>query len=303
MLEQRSSNEFTSYLVNGKKKNTWKYAIFSGLTVGATFAYAENTVISDNKTIVNEVANTLSSGEEVRSTQDETNIYQITSGPVLSVNITTKDVVLKQEIPKEIEYVANSAMYEDETKVVQEGQDGLKEMVVQIEAADGVEISRELLQEYVVVEVKNQIIEYGTKAPIVNTQLAPQTTQTQSTTFAHPLNGVGYISSSYGSRWGSFHNGIDIAAGAGTPIYAAAAGTVTYSGYMGTYGYLVIIDHGNGYETYYAHASALYAKVGQYVTQGQSIAAVGSTGNSTGNHLHFEIRENGQCINPYSYIY
>jgi murein DD-endopeptidase MepM/ murein hydrolase activator NlpD len=99
------------------------------------------------------------------------------------------------------------------------------------------------------------------------------------------------------------HTGLDIAAKKGTPIAATASGTVIYSGYQGTFGYLVKISHGNGIETYYAHCSALYAKVGQQVNQGDIIAAVGSTGNSTGPHLHLEVRINGVAYNPQNYVY
>lgn len=99
------------------------------------------------------------------------------------------------------------------------------------------------------------------------------------------------------------HKGMDIAAPYGTKILAAAGGKVTYSGWMGGYGNLIIITHENGIQTYYGHASKLYASVGDKVNAGDTIAAVGSTGNSTGNHLHFEIRKNGTQINPQKYIY
>lgn len=99
------------------------------------------------------------------------------------------------------------------------------------------------------------------------------------------------------------HKGIDIGAAGGTPIYAAAGGTITYSGWESGYGNLVIIDHGNGVETYYGHCSKLYVSKGQKVNAGDKIAAVGSTGNSTGNHLHFEIRLNGAQVNPQKYVY
>ena len=99
------------------------------------------------------------------------------------------------------------------------------------------------------------------------------------------------------------HKGIDIGAAGGTPIYAAAGGTITYSGWESGYGYLVIIDHGNDVETYYGHCSKLYVSKGQQVNAGDKIAAVGSTGNSTGNHLHFEIRLNGAQVNPQKYVY
>lgn len=113
------------------------------------------------------------------------------------------------------------------------------------------------------------------------------------------------------SRFGSFesirssaHLGIDIGSPNGTPIKAAADGVVTFAGYTtGGYGNLVVISHGNGIETYYGHASKIYVSKGQTVSSGDVIAAVGSTGRSTGNHLHFEIRKNGNQINPEKYVY
>ena len=88
----------------------------------------------------------------------------------------------------------------------------------------------------------------------------------------------------------------------GTPVYAADGGTVTYSGWMGGYGYLVEINHGNGYVTRYGHNSSLTVSVGDHVYKGQQIARVGSTGNSTGNHCHFEVRYNGVARNPLNYL-
>lgn len=99
------------------------------------------------------------------------------------------------------------------------------------------------------------------------------------------------------------HMGMDIAAPNGTDIKAAADGTITYAGWMSGYGNLVIISHTNGIQTYYGHCSKLYVSKGEEVTAGDVIAAVGSTGNSTGNHLHFEIRKNGVQINPQKYLY
>ena len=117
-----------------------------------------------------------------------------------------------------------------------------------------------------------------------------------------PVSGT--ISSRYGTRWGSVHKGLDIAAPKGTPVKAAAAGTVTQAGWnSGGYGYLVVISHGNGVETYYGHNSAIAVTKGETVSAGEVISYVGSTGQSTGNHLHFEIRVNGQAQNPQNYLY
>ena len=120
----------------------------------------------------------------------------------------------------------------------------------------------------------------------------------------HPVSGI--ISSRFGVRSSirsSAHTGLDIATSSGTPIAAAAAGTVTFSGWKGSYGNLLVITHDNGVQTYYGHCSALYASVGQTVSQGETVAAVGSTGNSTGAHLHLEVRVNGVAYNPQNYLY
>lgn len=117
---------------------------------------------------------------------------------------------------------------------------------------------------------------------------------------------TGTISSRYGvsSRIRvSTHTGLDIAAASGTPIKVVSGGTVTFAGWSGSYGYLVKVSHGNGVETWYAHTSKMYVSVGQSVVAGDVIAAVGSTGNSTGPHLHLEIRINGKTVNPQNYIY
>lgn len=119
-----------------------------------------------------------------------------------------------------------------------------------------------------------------------------------------PISGT--ISSRYGvsSRIRkSTHTGLDIAALTGTPIKVVASGAVTCASYNGSYGNLVKVNHGNGVETWYAHTSKMYVSVGQKVEAGEIIAAVGSTGNSTGAHLHLEIRVNGNHINPQNYLY
>ena len=123
-------------------------------------------------------------------------------------------------------------------------------------------------------------------------------------TLIRPISGV--ISSRFGagsSMRKSSHTGLDIAASTGTPIAAAASGTVTFSGSKGSYGNMLVITHGNGIQTYYAHCNALYVTTGTQVSQGQIIGEVGSTGNSTGPHLHLEVRVNGIAYNPQNYVY
>ena len=117
---------------------------------------------------------------------------------------------------------------------------------------------------------------------------------------------TGTISSRYGVSSKirvSTHTGLDIAATTGTPIKVVADGTITLAAYSGSYGYLVKVDHGNGVETWYGHTSKMLVKEGQAVKAGDTIALVGSTGNSTGPHLHFEVRINGEHVNPQKYLY
>lgn len=118
--------------------------------------------------------------------------------------------------------------------------------------------------------------------------------------FIWPCSGP--MTSPFGWRWGRMHEGIDIGCGYGAPAYASAAGTVIVAGWFGGYGNLVVIDHGNGISTAYGHNSSVSVSVGQSVSQGQVIAAIGSTGNSTGPHSHFEVRVNGSPVDPLGYL-
>lgn len=127
-------------------------------------------------------------------------------------------------------------------------------------------------------------------------------------TFTHPCPGYTYISSEFGYREqpiagaSTNHKGMDFAAPAGTPIYAAASGTVTSASYSGNAGNMIVINHGNGLQTYYMHCNSMYVRAGQTVSKGQNIGAVGSTGNSSGPHLHFQVMQNGTPVNPRNYL-
>ena len=117
--------------------------------------------------------------------------------------------------------------------------------------------------------------------------------------FAQPTQGV--LTSEFGFRWGRQHNGIDIGNDTGTEILAADSGRVVYAGWTEGYGNYVLIDHGNGFETAYAHCDELAVAEGDCVMQGEKIAYMGSTGNSTGPHLHFEIKRDGIFQDPMEY--
>lgn len=161
-------------------------------------------------------------------------------------------------------------------------------------------------------ETKNTV-ELASAMKVAETELDKKV-QEQEKIKAATLDGIYFsvkpVTGNITSRFGAnesirdhTHKGMDIAAPNGTKIMAAADGEVTYSGWMGGYGNLIIISHGNGIQTYYGHCSKLYALEGEKVKAGDTIAAVGSTGYSTGNHLHFEIRKNGTQINPQKYLY
>lgn len=124
----------------------------------------------------------------------------------------------------------------------------------------------------------------------------------QKAPFALPLKSAFRFTSGYGQRWGRMHEGTDFAASYGTPIYATADGVVIHAGWQSGYGKLVKIQHEFGIETRYAHQSEIRVKVGQRVSRGEQIGAMGSTGRSTGTHLHYEVRVGGQAVNPMTYI-
>lgn len=178
------------------------------------------------------------------------------------------------------------------------------------------EIVAEANDEKLTITEKNteNIEEVNTTTLDVAKSTVMKTEETTEETSIANINGVkiasvpvtGVVSSRYGSVSSlrvSTHTGLDIAAPYGTAIKAVADGTVTFAAYSGSYGYLVKIDHGNGVETWYGHTSKMYVKAGEKVNAGDTIAAVGSTGNSTGNHLHLEIRINGKHVNPQKYLY
>lgn len=151
---------------------------------------------------------------------------------------------------------------------------------------------------------KKEVAKYDTKGN-VNTSLTTSGGKANiGISLIRPVSGT--ITSRFGVRSNirkSAHTGLDIATSSGTPIVAAASGTVTFSGYKGSYGNMIVITHANGIQTYYGHCSKLYVAAGTQVSQGQTIAAVGSTGNSTGPHLHLEVRVNGVAYNPQNYVY
>ena len=203
--------------------------------------------------------------------------------------------IYEKKAAQEIEF--DKIVEEDETKlkgeriVKQEGANGKKEVSYLITEENGVRTELVPTAEEIIVEPQDYVVVIGTKViPSVGTG-----------TFAWPANG-GYISSQMGHRWGRYHYGIDIARPSNYTIKASDNGVVKTAGKHSTYGNYVVIDHNNGYESLYAHLSKIDVTVGQVVEQGSAIGVMGSTGRSTGTHLHFEIHKNGAEVNPLAYL-
>ena len=214
--------------------------------------------------------------------------------PLLSVR-TTETVTYNEAIPCPVETRDNASMYKGTSKVITKGVEGEARITADVVLVNGVEKERTVLSSQTLREPTVTVKEVGTKEK-------PKTASTGK--YKWPCRGS--ISSYFGYRkiFGSrsYHSGIDIAGAYGTTIKAADGGKVTFAGYKGNYGYLVIITHDNGTQTYYGHNSSLLVSAGTKVYQGQAIAKMGSTGRSTGNHCHFEVRVGGKAVNPLSYL-
>jgi len=209
-------------------------------------------------------------------------------------NIRT--IVFNEEFPFDVEEIETIAYVRGFRSVSVAGQPGVREVTASVAEVNGIEISREIQGTRVVSTPVTQRVIVGTNNPA--SIIAPGAVS--SAGFLWPTAG-GVITVGLGGYPG--HTGVDIPRPFGTPIFASAAGTVVRAVHSGVgYGNHVVIDHHNGYTTLYAHASAIHVRVGQQVNQGDVIALVGSTGRSTGNHLHFEVRRNGRIMNPAHYI-
>ncbi|WP_449241629.1 peptidoglycan DD-metalloendopeptidase family protein [Desulfoscipio gibsoniae] len=211
--------------------------------------------------------------------------------PLLDVIATYKDTQ-QEEVLYRVQEKIDENLYWGEQKLVQKGSPGRREVVYEVTLENGLETDREVLQQKTIEDSVPQIIAKGNKKLLAfrggNGRLA------------YPA--VGAIVSPFGERWGRMHEGVDIAANYGSPVVAAEAGTVQRTDYRGGYGLCVDISHGSGVVTRYAHLSSVAVKPGQRVDRSQFIGRTGSSGNSTGPHLHFEVIVNGVHKNPALFI-
>lgn len=226
--------------------------------------------------------------EKVILPGDKINLQKVI--PLLTLE-TVEVATYAETVPYETEYENSSSYYIGETVLSRSGSDGRDSVTARLTKRNGEVVEKEELERERIVEPVTEIIVKGTKNP-------PPTKGTG--TFVYPANGV--LTSEFGYRWGRNHDGIDVAGPVGTPIRAADGGTVILSGWYYGYGLTIKIDHGGGYTTLYGHNNANYVSVGDKVFQGQTIAEMGSTGYSTGPHVHFEILLHGTPQDPYNYF-
>lgn len=224
-------------------------------------------------------------------------VLQIGQG--LNVTVAKPFVTLEIKKAKKVAEVVpfktvveeDPSMYKGEKVVKQEGANGKKETIYALTSENGTQTSKTILEEKVTQQPVDQIEVVGTK--VISSRGTGE--------FVWPAVG-GYVSSGMGERWGEFHRGIDIARPSNYNILAADNGVVVAAGQSGTYGNRIVINHNNGYTTLYGHLSSINVGVGQVVEKGSVIGIMGSTGYSTGTHLHFEIEKNGSLENPLSYV-
>lgn len=226
--------------------------------------------------------------------------------PFLAVSVTRTETY-DERTAFDTTYTEDPTHYEGTSTIVTDGVKGTERVTANVSYINGIETRRKVISRVTIEEPTTQVISMGTKAkPAGVTASIPENMPVGQ--FLWPVGGSdgGQISEmmyGYGGYYG--HSGIDITAPYGTPIYAAESGTVILASWYYGYGNCVMIQHDNGMVTVYGHASYLHVYVGQQVTMGEIIADVGSTGQSTGNHCHFEVRLNGMNgarLNPINYL-
>jgi len=202
-----------------------------------------------------------------------------------------REVSTVQTIPFDIDIIEDDSMFDDMHEVVREGVVGELEILAQVTYIDGREVGQTILDTKVIADAVTELIIEGTLERPLTASWGEYIWPT-----------TGKVSSLFGPRrvaiGSSNHQGIDITAPRGTPVYAADGGEVFFVGILGGFGNLIKIEHDNGHVTYYAHLSSMYVGEGERVYRGQHIGGVGMTGTASGNHLHFEIRINGVPVDP-----
>ena len=217
------------------------------------------------------------------------NLFEVK--PYLHLTLTER-LVASEKIEYATSYESTETLYKGETRVKVAGTYGEKHVTKETVKENGVLVSTTEIASAVVSEPVPATVLQGTKS---------LSSMVGTGSFGSPVARI-EISSAYGSRGGGRHTGVDLRNPKGTPIYVVDDGVVTKASYQGSYGNLVIVSHGNGISTYYAHCDTMSVSVGDVVRKGDQIATVGITGRATGYHLHFEVRKDGVVQNPMNYL-
>lgn len=212
--------------------------------------------------------------------------------PYMNVEMVL-DVKTTEAIPFETKLTYDKNKAKGYKKVSQQGKVGKAQVEKKVVLLNGDIKEENIINSSVVVAAVPEKVTLGSKKPVYN--MVASTGR-----FGWPTRGL--ITSRYGRRWGRLHTGIDIGVSRGTSVAAADNGVVSFAGWYGSYGKCIIINHGNGYQTLYAHLSSISVNSGRRVSKGQRIGLSGNTGRSTGPHLHFEVRRNGSPQNPSRYL-
>lgn len=277
-----SEEEMVDLLCTSGEKET-VHKVVAGDTlhsIAKKYDVWEDQLLADNK------------GINSKKLEVGSNIIVKQQAPVLTYEVVEK-ITYDKVIEHKVEEQKSADIYEGMTETQQTGSDGLSEITARVTLQNG----KKVVEEDLVTTVKEEPV---TEVVLVGTKERPPTVG--SGKYIWPLKDSFTQTSGFGSRWGRQHKGIDLAVSVGTTVYAADGGTVVEAQYSGSYGNVVMIDHQNGQETRYAHNSKLLVKKGDKVYQGQPIAKSGNTGRSTGPHVHFEIRFNGEPRNPLNYL-
>lgn len=283
------TTESMNKVITGTSQSAVTYTVKEGDTV-TSIAKANHTTIAElNKINNNQLGDNLMPGDLINLE---------VAVPMLNVQLVK---TLTYEVPLSYKTVTvkDDSQYTDYSKMRTAGINGTQKCVDKVYYVNGVEQKRDIISRTVIVPSTDKVVITGTKK-------RPQYSGAgvSSGNLMWPVPSLHMITTYFTWRWGSFHTGIDISGGSayGKTIVAADGGTVVSAGWSNGYGNCVKINHGGGLQTLYGHASKILVSPGQRVSKGQAIALVGSTGNSTGPHCHFEVIKNGTKVNPLSYV-
>ena len=282
--EVETADEAANYLVNGTNdtiathkivegENAWAIAIHYGVST-AELAAANPDI-------------------DLEKLKIDQKIKLVSSKPMIEV-VTVLQKVSVNTIPYKTVYATDRSAPAGSQTVAQKGQNGKEEVTLQLVRVNGNEVNRSRLNTVVLEAAVDKKVTKGAAVTVASRSGG-------SGELLWPTSAK-RISSYYGSRSRGFHTGIDIDGNYGNSVWAADSGTVTFTGWSGGYGYCVLISHGNGMVTRYAHLSSISVSTGSSVSAGQTVGRMGSSGNSTGSHLHFEVIVNGCTRNPLGYL-